>query len=379
MTFSFQKINKFFVLLFIYHLIFTFFSYQIRIESGRADSILYWFLSKQTTDKPWLSFLNYGTDFMLFINYPLVKLGIPYWGGFLLYSSIGFLGILQWIKFTKLVIKDSFDTNSIYLLAFVFLLPNLHYWTSSLGKEALVFWGISSVFYAIVSKQYKSFSFIISSLLLLLIRPHVAFMLFTAISMVVLLINKYSFKIKMIIFGIASAVVALSLYMVFQISKINYWNFERIKYFNQFSILSFKSSGSYVAMLDYNYFFKWFSFYFRPLFYDTHNFYMILASMENILLLTMFLLVFIIVILYYKKIVFYNWMKIIFLYAIIGTIMYVERYANLGIFMRTKVMFEPFLLICFLSIIFQAKAFIVIRKGKRVPFLILLKNRKNQN
>jgi hypothetical protein len=355
---SLSKINKFYLFLFVYHLIFTFFSYQIRIESGRADSMLYWFLSKHTTDEPWFSFLNFGTDSMLFLNYPLVKLGIPYWGGFLIYSIIGFFGIIQWIKFAKFVLKDTVVSSSYYLLSFVFLLPNLHYWTSCLGKEALVFWGISSIFYAIVAGYYKSFGFIISSLLVLIIRPHVALMLFSAIAIIFLIKKNYSFKIKMKFLGVTSAIVSLSIYMVFQISKINYWNWERIKYFNQYSVLSFKNSGSYVNMLEYNYLFKWFSFYFRPLFIDTHNLSMILASIENMLFLILFLLVSIVLFMYYKKIVFYDWMKIIFLYTLFGTIMYVERYANLGIFMRTKIMFEPFIMIAFLSIIFQGKSII---------------------
>ena len=120
--------------------------------------------------------------------------------------------------------------------------------------------------------------------------------------------------------------------------------------------MSFKNSGSYVNMLDYNYLYKWFSFHFRPLFYDTNNFYMILASIENLIYLIIFVLVSIFLFLYYKKIVFYDWMKIIFLFNLLGTVLYVERYANLGIFMRTKVMFEPFLLISFLSILLQSKS-----------------------
>lgn len=354
--FQLKKTNIFCILLFVYHLIFTFFSYNYSIESGRTDSILYWFLSKHTVDKSWLSFLNYGTDFLLFINYPLVKFGMPFWGGFLFYSCIGFLGIIQWIRFTRHVFNDAFTSNYIYILFGIFLLPNLHYWTSNLGKEALVFWGISSVFYALVSSEYKSFSFIVSSLLILIIRPHIALMLLTAIAIIILLKSNYSLITKLKIFAITSTIVSLSIYMILQISKINYWNWERIKYFNEYSILSFKNSGSYVSMLDYNYLYRWFSFHFRPLFYDTHNLYMILASIENLILLILFLFVSVFILLFYKKIIFYDWMKIIFLFNILGTVLYIERYANLGIFMRTKVMFEPFLLISFLSIIFQSRS-----------------------
>ncbi|NBU81356.1 MAG: hypothetical protein EBS55_06880 [Flavobacteriaceae bacterium] len=336
-----------------YHLIFTYFAYKIRVERGIADSQLYWFQNEYTQGKSWLDFFKYGTDFILFLNYPFVKLGIPYWGGFLLYGTIGFLGIIQWIRWVKVVVKDTFIIRNTNWLWLVFLWPNLHYWTASLGKEALLFWGIASVFYALVIHRYTSFSFIVGSLLVLIVRPHVAMLLFTAIVLVLFFKKNYSLKRRLFLLSISLLVLLASVYMAFQLSGIRYFNWQRIQYFNEFSIRSFKHSGSYVPMLDYNYCYKLFSFHFRPLFFDAHNVSMMLASLENLIILLLFVLALLIILRYYSRLVFPAWMKITFWFALLATVVYIERYANLGIFMRTKVMFQPFLLIALLQIISQ--------------------------
>ena len=348
-----KNIPIYYWLLLGYHFVFTFFAYQIRVERGRADSQLYWFQNFYTQGKSWFDFFHYGTDFILFLNYPFVKLGIPYWGGFLLYSSIGFLGIIQWIRWTKVVMKDILVKDKTNLFWLIFLLPNLHYWTASLGKESFVFFGIASIFYAFATSHFKSISFVLGSLLVVIIRPHVALMLFASIVLLLLFQKTYSFKKRLFLFSVSCLLLLSLTYMAFQISAIRYWNWERIQYFNKYSILSFEHSGSYVPMLDYTYFYKIFSFLFRPLFYDTHNLSLVLASIENVLMLIIFGLTLLALVRYYAKIIFPVWIKITILYTLLIIIVYVERYANLGIFMRTKMMFQPFLLIAMLSIINQ--------------------------
>jgi len=348
-----KNIPHLYWLLYGYHLIYVYFAYTIRVERGVADSNLYWFQNSYTQGKSWFDFLHYGTDFILFLNFPFVKMGIPYWGGFLLYGTIGYLGIIQWIRWARVVAKDTFVVANTNLLWLVFLLPNLHYWTASLGKEALLFWGIASVFYALALHRYATFSFIAGSLLVLLIRPHVAMLLFTSIALVMFYQNNYSLKKKIILLSISSLVLIGIAYMAFQLSGIRYFNWHRIQNFNEYAILSFKHSGSYVPMLEYNYFYKIFSFHFRPLFFDVHNISMILASVENVLMLLLFVFGLIVLLRYYSQIIFPEWMKISFWFTLLVTVLYIERYANLGIFMRTKMMFQPFLLVALLHILWQ--------------------------
>jgi len=268
------------------------------------------------------------------------------------------MGIIIYIKWIHLVIGEQVLINGINILPIFYFLPNLHFWTASLGKESLIFFGLASIFYAIASNKFKAFSLIGGCLLIILIRPHVAMMLLTSLIIIGILSKKYNLK-KRLIFVLASFSVFLGLlYMVFQLTKIRFWNWDRILYFNNFSILSFRHSGSYVPMLDYSLPYQLFSFYFRPLFYDTHSIISLLASFENVFVLCIHILATFFLILFYKKTNFPDWLKCVFLFTIICGLLYIQRYANLGIFMRTKMMFQPFTIVGLLFIIKQGFSFL---------------------
>jgi hypothetical protein len=345
-----MKERKFLVFLFLYHIVFTLLAYKF-IAIHKGDSNGYWAKTFDINQYSWIDFIGLNTNFILFLNYPLIKLGFPFWFGFLLYSTIGFLGILKFIQWANLALGDSFKFKGINLLYLVFLLPNLHFWTATLGKEPLVFYGIASIFYALLSKKFYTPSFIFGSLLLIIIRPHVALMLLLAIAFVFLFQRKYVLKTRVFFFLIFFSLISILLYLSLQLSHIKYLNWARIQYFNQYSILSFKNSGSYVPMLEYNYFHRIFVFNFQPLFFDANTIFSWLASFENVLVLLIHFTALLFVIKFYNKINIYEWMKIVFVFVLISSLVYVQRYANLGIFMRTKIMFQPFILIALFSIV----------------------------
>jgi hypothetical protein len=309
-----------------------------------------------------LDFLNYGTDFILFLNFPLVKLGFPLFLGFLIYGSIGFFGILKWIKWSKLVFGELIYYKGINVLAFLFYIPNIHFWTATLGKEPIIFWCISSVLYAVASQEYKTFSFIFGSILLFIIRPHVAFMLLFSAVIMFLFKKYYSIKKQIIYLLFSFLLLSIFLYMTLQLSNIRYFDWNRISYFNEYSILSLRDSGSYVPMLDYSYPYKFFSFYFRPLFYDSHNYSMFFASIENLIVLLLHLWALFFILFY--KINFSESFKIVFLFSFIAGFIYIHRYANLGLFMRTKIMFEPFVLVGLVFIIKQGLNLVNLKKNE---------------
>lgn len=344
--------NKLYTTLFFYHLVFILFSYSYAISYG-GDTYLYWAKNLDISQNSWVDFLSHDAKFILFLNYPFIKLGLPFWFGFLLYGIIGFFGILKWVQWSELVIKNKLTYKGFNFLYLVFLLPNLHIWTATLGKEPIIFWGIASVVFGLTTHKYKTFSFIVGSLLILVIRPHVALMLLSAIGIALFFDKNISFRNRLAIVSAAFTGGLMLLYVVFQTTSIGYWDWKRINYFNEYSVLSFQHSGSYVPMLEYNYFYKWFSFLFRPLFYDAHSVLSFFASAENLFSLAVLITALFFLIHFYAKIAFTREMKIIFLFTFIAGLLYVERYANLGIFMRTKIMYQPFLTIALLFVACQ--------------------------
>lgn len=347
-----MKQRTFHIILFLYHLIITVFSYQYALLHG-GDSHFYWGETIDVLRYSWLDFAHFGNDTLLFINYPLIKLGAPIFIGFLLYSIVGYLGILKAMQWAERVTQNKLQYKGVNLIYLVFLLPNLHFWTATLGKEPLVFFCIASVFYALASNKYKTVSFVLGAFLLVLIRPHVALMLFMTVLIIFLFHKKWSISQKVKIGLGALAFMALLFYSTLQLAKIYYFNWGRIQYYNEFSIRSFKHSGSYVPMLDYNVPHKLEAFLFQPLFFDAHSLLSMLASFENCIVLLIHLLALYMISTRFSKIQWQDWMKIALLFTVISSLLYIQRYANLGIFMRTKIQFMPFELIAVVYIIKQ--------------------------
>lgn len=340
------------LVLFCWHFLFVVLAWQERVGRGHSDAHHYWGLDFDIASKEWFDFFSYGTDFVVWLNYPFIQLGIPFLGGFLLYGLIGYVAVWQFLKWSFQLLNGINFKGKTILFLILFLWPNLHYWTAVLGKEPLIFWSLVQVFGVLsFQKKHTSISFVMACLLLIIIRPHVAILLLGAVGVSFLLFGKAALltKLKWSTFGL-TIVVVLG-YMVLQLSHIRRLDWDRIIRFNRGSVLSFERSNSYVPMEEYSFFYKLFSFYFRPLPSEVNTLKGWIVGMENLLFL--FLLIF------FGYLFFRFWREIqkktvplwcssaLFFGLFSGSI-YVFRYANFGIFMRTKMMYAPFVVVAIL-------------------------------
>jgi len=334
-----------YVTLFIYHLIFIFFAYYNFLQNG-GDANLYWFQNPSTANTSWLNHLGIGTDVMLFINYPLaVLLNLPFWFGFLLYGCIGFLGLLQLVRLCKAWIGDEVRFFGFNVLPFFFFLPNMHFWTAGITKETLCFLAIATILLKVYKEHYRSLALWCSFLFLFLLRPHVGIMLLFSVGVVLLWVKAWKPQVKWGIGLGITALLAVGYFLFLQLSQIKSLHWGRLLRFNEGSILSFRDSGSYVPMLEYGYLMKLFSFYFRPLFVDAQNLFQWVLSVENLLIIALHLFVAFLFVGYWKTIKTDTLFKILLVFTLVAGLLYVQRYANLGIFARTKVMVQPFLVL----------------------------------
>jgi hypothetical protein len=335
------KENKPFFL-FFYHFVFTLIAYDYFIKNG-GDAGLYWFNSRYVEGKVWLDFFNYGTDSLLFLNYPLVKIiSLPIWCGFMIYSCIGFLGICQFYRLVKLWVGDKVVIWGINIIPFVLLMPNMHYWTSILGKEPLIFLFIATVILECLRKRYFSFQLFFSLTFLLIIRPHVALILVFSFVLMLLVFENWNCKRKAII-GISASVLLVGCFILFlKISNIKVFNWAKILRFNKYALLSLKDSNSYIPMIQYSYPEKLFAFYFRPLFFDIQNIYGFFISIENLLLLILHGIGIWYFIKYFRFFKTDTLWKCIAFYYLIAGLLFVQRYSDMGLIIRTKIMMQPF-------------------------------------
>lgn len=336
------KKNRLLLFLLGYHLIFTYFSWDYFMKNG-GDAAFYWFQTDASKNRPFHDLFHYGSDVLLLFNYLLAKvLQLDILVGFFIYSFLGFLGIVQFYRLGKVLLKDAaslFGINCVFLLL---LLPNLHFWTATLGKEPLCFLTIATILLEIAKNEYKSVKIIAALLLLMIIRPHIALFLLTAMMVVFFFGKQLKLKQKFLLGAVFSIGIAIAGYMVLQLSEIRFLNWNRIQRYNEYSLLSFKDTGSYVPMIAYSYPYKLFVFWFRPLPGEFSTFLGWGLSLENSVWLCLHLAALFVIVKKWQRIHFTAVMKIIMIFAVISAIIIVQRYSGFGIFARNKIMMQPF-------------------------------------
>lgn len=333
------------VFLLLYHSAFALIAWQYNLANP-SDAYRYWHFEGN-----WLDFFSIGTDVIKFINYPFVKvLNLPFWMGFSMYSLIGYYAILELYRFAQSYVNPQHDTVK-YGLMGVFLLPNLHFWTAIVGKEPLVFLAIVWIIIKQTEKQYINFKYIVGWLLLILIRPHVALFLLLAIG-ITLLIKDNQLTRKKIGIAIGLATCSLGLYlMTMHLLNRNPIDLGYILERNNASLVAFKRANSYVPMIDYNWIERIFALNFRPLFFDAHSFFSLVLSVENVLTLILVFWAIINYILRYKTIKLDTFARVGLLFFVVSSLFFIQRYSCLGIFVRTKIMYAPFVLILAIKIL----------------------------
>lgn len=346
-----HKETVFLALLSAYHFFFTFLNWNYYLKNG-GDAAFYWFQLPSSAQRSISDLGFYGSDFILLLNYPFAKLiGLDIYFGFFIYSFIGLFGIIQFYRLLQFHLGNRLQFFGLNCWGIVLFLPNLHFWTAMLGKEALCFLFIATILLEVSKQNYKSVAFIRSLFFLILIRPHIALMLVFSVFISHLFFGKLTVKTKLIMSGITVVVCSGLFYMFLQLSKIKTLDFERIKRFNEFSLLSFKDSDTYVPIITYSYPYKVFTFYFRPLLCEIPSFYGIALGLENMLILILHVWGFGLYVWHYKKLVLPLVFKIILSFALISGLLIVQRYSGFGIFARTKVMMQPFVMLILLWII----------------------------
>lgn len=333
------------VFLLLYHSAFAFIAWQYNLANP-SDAYKYWHFEGN-----WIDFFSIGTDVIKFINYPFVKvLNLPFWMGFSMYSLIGYYAILELYRFAQSYVNPQHDTVK-YGLMGVFLLPNLHFWTAIIGKEPLVFLAITWIIIKQTEKQYINFKYFVGWLLLILIRPHVALFLLLAIG-ITLLIKDSQLTRKKIGIAIGLATCSLGLYlMTMHLLNRNPFDLAYILERNNASLVAFKRANSYVPMIDYNWIERIFALNFRPLFFDAHSFFSLVLSVENVLTLLLMFLALMSYIVRFKTIKLDTFARISLLFFVVSSLFFIQRYSCLGIFVRTKIMYAPFVLILAIKIL----------------------------
>lgn len=314
-----------------------------------GDAVGYWRVPKSYTFDTFKEglFNGEGTMFMYAFNFLFSNLlNMSYLSNTLLFSLFGFMGITF---FYMVVVKTVPYNKMIYgyiLFPLIFFLPNLHFWSAGVGKDTTLFLCIGMFVYSMMKPVVRMPLIIISMLLAMAIRPHIVLFLMVSFGMAYILGGKIS-VFQRILFSIVLLGIGLAILpSVLEFAKIEEASVESFDKFAdaKSSGLSRASTGSAIDISSYPFPLKVLTFLFRPFFFDVRNLNGLISSIENLVLVIIFIKAMRTKpIEAFRKAPFV--IKGLVFFLIIGTLAFSQSLGNVGIMIRMRNMFLPGLLI----------------------------------
>ncbi|MES2411381.1 MAG: hypothetical protein V4535_08060 [Bacteroidota bacterium] len=277
--------------LFVYHFVFLGI-YMLYAANSGSDSFEYYKSALEIGSN--LDFTYTGTRFIDNFSAFFIQFGLSYTTMMILYAWFGYVGFVYAYLFFRENITVPVTVFGKYnLLTLLLFLPNMHFWTVSLGKGSLIFMGLMIFTYAVKIPKKRFLLLIIGGFFVYMIRP--AVMLFVLVGVLAGLLTgkqKMSPAVRFIV--IIGAIGFLYVARTTILGVANLENSENVvDDFQKFSTVASDrlegSAGSGVSMNSYPLPLKLFTFWFRPLFFDSPSILGIFSSAENLVYLLLFL------------------------------------------------------------------------------------------
>ncbi|UOE41533.1 hypothetical protein MTP09_02505 [Chryseobacterium suipulveris] len=324
-------------------------AYYFQTRNGGGDAWGYWRAGKSMTgDTFWVAIREgEGTLFTQALNYfPAGVLNMGFFANTMFFSMLGALGMVLFFVVAIRTVPYNKIISGYVLFPVIFFLPNLHFWSAGVGKDTILFLCIAMFAYGVMKPLVRMPLLIISILLALSIRPHIVLFLVVGFGLAYIMGGKVSafqrFAFSAVLIGIGIAILP----SVMEFAKIEEASVESFDSFaaKKADVLSRSHTGSAIDISSYPFPLKVLTFWFRPFFFDARNINGLVASIENLLLVIVFIKAmrtqplkafraapFVI-----KGLVFF---------LIVGTLAFSQSLGNVGIMIRMRNMFLPGLLI----------------------------------
>ena len=277
--------------LFYYHLIFFGIYYATTIFS-RSDSFEY-YRNASEIGSYFDIFSKTGTSFIDNFAAIFVQFGLSYESLMLLFSYFGYIGFV----FAYLFFRENIPINvTVFkkydLLQLLLFLPNMHFWTASLGKGSLIFMGLMLFAFAIKKPGERVFFLVVGGFFVYMIRPPV--MIFILAGFVIGLLTgreKLGVPFRIILVTASFLFLAYTQDSIYAVLGLDSSSDSILSDFTDYANAQsdrLETSNSGVAMQSYSLPVKLFTFWFRPLFIDSPSILGIFSSAENLIYLLLF-------------------------------------------------------------------------------------------
>jgi len=322
--------------------------YMLYVINNGGDALMYY---NSGVDQGFA--FSLGTDAVRYIVFLLTQLfGLSFLGCSLFFHLIGFVGLLAFDAALREVTwyKSRYIRLSATLIVF---LPSVSFWSVGLGKDPFSFLATGLALWAALDTRRRWRLFVVSLLAMLLVRPHMAGMLGLGLAGSYILQRGVPF-VQRILLGTA----ALAASAVLVPLGLNYAGLgdqagadDLINYIENRQEKNL-DGGSSVDIASMNILMKLFTYMFRPMFFDANGMAGLAASLDNIVIFSLFIVG--------GWAAFRNRLPVHFdghnrtflwMYSALAWLVLASVTANLGIAVRQKWMFLPMLIFLLISLI----------------------------
>lgn len=291
-----------------------------------------------------------GTKFVIYLTEIFsLNLGFNYLNTTLIFNILGVIGLVIFY----LLLKRYFEKLSFYW-TFILFLPSMSFWSSGLGKDSISFFAVCLFLYTITTNKKLYIFLPLSFFAMFMVRPHIALMMIVSFVIYFIIRSRVHLLVKLITLPIIFSVLIFSSGFVQQYVGLEEASVDAVSgYVDQRQGYN-QSGGSSIDLQSMSYPVQMFTYIFRPLPFDAHSALALFTSIENTILLILFLYV-----LFKNKFKLYAFVEgkhaWLLIYVFLTCSMLAITTANLGIATRQKWMFMPILIYLLVYTFYQYK------------------------
>lgn len=323
-------------LLLLTHLASSVYYYEYSM-SAAADAASYYFDPYNWGSQPW----DLSTKFVTQLCYVLKRgFGASYLDCFLLFQAVGFAGMMIIVRtFDEIREKVGAQERQTYLI--LLFLPSVNFWTSAIGKDAPMFFGISLCVWAAMELRKRIFYFCIAIAVMILFRAHIALIALVTVGLSSVLGSSTSIgtKVGLLVLAVlgvgllGNAVESTVGFDPTDPTSVSAWLDQQNAVFATVSGNTSLGNASYPVRV--------LSLLFRPFFFDADSALGMISSIENIgaVIAVLTLVKNVRLILHVSRRVFFMRFVLIFAFLILFSLSLV--YYNVGLGLRERVMAYP--------------------------------------
>lgn len=310
---------------------------------------------------------EFGTAAVNFLSYLFVSIGnLSFLGLSLIYNIFGYIGLLAFDSSLRIATADK--TRRVRALAtLIVFMPSVSFWSSGIGKDALAFMAIGLALWATLDFRHRQWLMVLAVLIMLMVRPHIAGMLVLALAASFVLDPKVKLKTRLISgsMAIAGSVVLVPLALSYATLDDASSAGDIQNYVNQRQGYNMEGGGG-VDIASMSFPMQLFTYLFRPVIFEARNVTSLAAALDNMLLLLMVVLA---LSSYFRRRSYrlighriFMWLYVLMVWVVLAT-----TTANLGIAVRQKWMFVPFLVFLLIPFIGKSKRNTNAASAKMIP------------